>query len=122
MLALRPVVPRWRCLPLAALAAQVAFAPSPARGEPKASDTELPKLTVGRDLIRTAPAAAMLDGAWSASLQFASLLTSNRFRGAQPRGFLAHEATRVLYGTSWTAMLAAESFAVAAAGGGSFDF
>lgn len=94
-----------------------------ARAEEKARDEpDLPKLTVGRDLIRTAPAAALLDGAWSASLQIASMISSSRFRGAQPRGLLAHEATRVLYGSSWTAMLALESFAVAAAGGGDFDF
>jgi hypothetical protein len=99
----------------------------PAAADPAAPDAgavapELPKLTVGRDLIRTAPAAALLDGAWSASLQIASLVSSSRFRGSQPRGLLAHEATRILYGSSWTAMLALETFVVAAAGGGSFDF
>jgi hypothetical protein len=83
--------------------------------------TELPKLTVGRDLIRTAPDAALLDGAWSAALQIATAFSSSRVRGSQPRGLLAHQATRVLYGSSWTAMLALEAFAVAAAGGG-FDF
>lgn len=88
---------------------------------PAAEEEGLPKLTVGRDLLRTAPAAALLDGAWSASLQIATAFTSSRIRGSQPRGLLAHQATRVLYGSSWTAMLALESFAVAAAAGG-FDF
>jgi hypothetical protein len=106
---------------LLALALLVAGA-RPVAAEQTSDDADLPKLTVGRDLIRTAPAAALLDGAWSASLQIASLFSSNRFRGSQPRGLLAHEATRVLYGSSWTAMLALESFAVAAAGGGSFEF
>jgi hypothetical protein len=88
---------------------------------PSEEERALPKLTVGRDLIRTAPAAALLDGAWSASLQIASAFSSGRIRGSQPRGLLAHEATRVLYGSSWTAMLAIETFAVAAVGGG-FEF
>jgi hypothetical protein len=133
MLALPSVVRGWRrAVSLVALlaAARVAAAEPPPtepsrEGTPHGLSTQgasgFPKLTVGRDLIRTAPAAALLDGAWSASLQIASALSSSRLRGSIPRGLLAHEATRVLYGSSWTAMLALESFAVAAAGGG-FDF
>jgi hypothetical protein len=120
MLAPMPATRSLRSLVLAAL---VAFAGPPlARADDRSSDGELPKLTVGRDLIRTAPAAALLDGAWSASLQIASFVSSSRFRGSQPRGFVAHQATRVLYGSSWTAMLAVETFAVATGAGGSFDF
>jgi hypothetical protein len=135
MLALPSVVRGWpraalRLLVALVAAAQAAAAEPPTAARPGSTAAQrapsdeapgLPKLTVGRDLIRTAPAAALLDGAWSASLQIASALSSNRLRGSVPRGLLAHEATRVLYGSSWTAMLALESFAVAAAGGG-FDF
>jgi hypothetical protein len=83
---------------------------------------QIDKLTAGRDLIRTRPEAPLLDGAWSGVLQILSLATSARLEGPQPRGLLAHEATRVLYGSTWTAMLAIESFIVASLGGGSFDF
>jgi hypothetical protein len=136
MLALSSVVRGWRRVALRSLVGVLAVTRGAAAVEPTATERPragtvhpsssedaagLPKLTVGRDLIRTAPAAALLDGAWSASLQIASAFSSSRIRGSQPRGLLAHEATRVLYGSSWTAMLAIESFAVAAAGGG-FDF
>jgi hypothetical protein len=132
MLVLPSVVRGWRRVVLVALlvAPRTIAAEPPSRDaitsraetlEPEAPHAGLPKLTVGRDLIRTAPAAALLDGAWSASLQIVSAFSSNRIRGPQPRGLLAHEATRVLYGSSWTAMLALETFVVAAAAGG-FDF
>jgi hypothetical protein len=83
---------------------------------------QLRKLTATRHLIRSAPAAALLDGSWSAVLQITTAMTSRRYSGPQPRGYIAHEATRVLYGSSWTAMLAIEGYLASTLGGGNFDF
>ncbi len=98
-------------------ARRAAAAPEKAKPEPRSRRA---KLTAGRDLMRTAPAAALMDSAWSGALQLGTLVSSRRYDGPQPKGLLAHEATRFLYGTSWTAMLALEAFAVASAGSGDF--
>jgi len=84
--------------------------------------TAFEKLTAPRDLIKTAPEAAVLNGAWSAVLQFSTLMTSGRYGSPQPKGIIAQEATRLLYGGSWTAMLALEAYAVLSFAGGNFDF
>jgi hypothetical protein len=48
------------------------------------------------------------------------VLTSRRWDAPQPRGLLAQEATRILYGTSWTLMLALEGLVASLASDGSF--
>jgi hypothetical protein len=91
--------------------------------DPGAEDpTLLEHLTAGRDLLRGVPAIATFDGGWSIMLQVGTLLASRRFDLPQPEGMLAQQATRVLYGTSWTAMLALEGLAASLGSGGRFDW
>jgi len=96
--------------------------PPSAAGTSGQKKTTFEKLTAHRDLIRTVPEAAVLNGAWSGVLQFSTLMSSGRYTGPQPRGLIAQEATRLLYGGSWTAMLALEAYAVVSLSGGNFDF
>ncbi len=84
--------------------------------------TLLEHLSAGRDLLRGVPAIATFDGGWSIMMQFGTLLASRRWDAPQPEGMLAQQATRVLYGTSWTAMLALEGVAASLASGGRFDW
>lgn len=134
MLALGPTVRAARPRVVAVLlAVAVAVAGFPSQGEPRAEPqataasnghetTAFEKLTAHRDLIKTVPEAAILNGAWSAVLQFSTLMSSGRYTGPQPRGLIAHEFTRLLYGGSWTAMLALEAYTVVSFTGGNLDF
>jgi hypothetical protein len=91
-------------------------------GDPGADAGLLEHLSAGRDLLKRAPAIASFDGAWSLMMQFGTLLTSRRWDAPQPQGMLAQQATRVLYGTTWTAMIALEGLAASIASGGRFDW
>jgi hypothetical protein len=96
---------------------------SPPPSDPGGEDASfLEHLSAGRDLLRGVPAIATFDGGWSIMLQVGTLLTSRRWDLPQPEGLLAQQATRILYGTSWTAMLAFEGLAASVASGGRFDW
>lgn len=79
-------------------------------------------VSAGSDLLRTVPTIAVFDGGYSIALQIGSAVASQRWRAPVVRGLLAQEAQRVLYGTSWTAMLGLESLAAVVLGGGRFDW
>lgn len=68
------------------------------------------------------PVAALLDGAWSLSLHVQTELTNRTWDAPYPWGSIGQYSTRLLYGATWTLMLAAESLAVIAAHGGRFDW
>lgn len=87
---------------------------------PPARTSLLDKLTAGRDLLDTAPTIAVFDGSWSLTLQASTLFTNRTWNAPYPKGLLAHEATRVLYGTTWTAMLGIESLVAVMASDGKF--
>jgi hypothetical protein len=75
-------------------------------------------LRTGRDLLDLVPEVAVIEGSQSLLLQAATMATNQSLRGPTLRGALAHQTTRILYGTSWTAMLAGESlFAMLVSGG-----
>lgn len=80
----------------------------------------LDRLASGKDLLQSAPAIAEFDGAWSIVMQLETLLTSRRWDAPYPNGLLAQEVTRVLYGTSWTTMIALEALLASLASDGSF--
>jgi hypothetical protein len=121
----------WRRARAAVLAVRVGFALTCGASELAASEPSDPgveepgfleHLAAGRDLLRSVPAIATYDGGWSIMMQFGTLLTSRRWDAPQPEGILAQEATRVLYGTTWTAMIALEGLAASLASGGRFDW
>jgi hypothetical protein len=117
---------RW-VVSFAVLAAALVTA-SDARADdpPKTDDSAFTKLvhdlSAGRDLLRTVPSIAVFDGGYSLTLQIGSALASGRWHAPILRGLVAHEATRVLYGTSWTAMLGLESLAAVVVSGTRFDW
>jgi hypothetical protein len=79
-------------------------------------------VTAGTDLLKTAPTIAVIDGSWSIGLQIGSFLTTRTWRQPLLRGVIAQESTRILYGTSWTAMLGLESLLMVVASGSRFDW
>ncbi len=107
----------------ALLALALAASPRAARAD---DDTGVAKfwhdLNAGKDLLKTVPSIAVFDGSWSIGLQIGSFLVTKTWRGREPRGAIANEATRVLYGTSWTAMIGAESLVAVVATGGRFTW
>lgn len=111
----------------AAALACVALASGPARaddGSPRKT-TLLQKISAGKDLLATVPTIAVFDGSWSIGMQLGTLLAARTWAppySPYPRGLVAHEATRILYGTSWTAMIAAEGLIAVIAAGSRFDW
>ena len=104
-----------------ALSAKPASALEPDSAAP-ASPSVLARLSAGRDLLQRVPAIAELEGGWSIVMQLDTLLTSRRWDAPYPKGLIAQQATRVLYGTTWTAMIALESLTLSLASGGRFDW
>lgn len=92
--------------------------------QPAASDDDgaLAALGASRRLIDTMPVIAGIEGGWSLVLQLDTLLASRRWSSPQPQGLLAQEATRVLYGSTWTVMLGVEGALALLAGGGNFSW
>jgi len=82
----------------------------------------LERLSAGRDLLDRVPAIAVLEGGWSVAMQVDTVLASRRWDAPYPQGLVAQQATRVLYGTTWTAMIALESLTTSLASGGRFDW
>jgi hypothetical protein len=102
------------------LASGVLGAEEPKRQAP--DDGALSALGASHRLIDTMPVIAGIEGSWSLVLQLDTLLTSRRFDSPQPQGLLAQEATRVLYGSTWTAMLGVEGALAMLASGGDFSW
>ncbi|HEY8075088.1 MAG TPA: hypothetical protein VIF62_13285, partial [Labilithrix sp.] len=96
--------------------------PSAARADDTGAAKLWHDLNAGADLLKTVPSIAVFDGSWSIGLQLGSFLVSNTWRGREPKGAIANEATRVLYGTSWTAMIGLESLGAVLATGGRFTW
>ena len=82
----------------------------------------LERIRAGRDLLDGVPAVAGFDGAWSIATQLDTLLVARRWDAPYPQGLVAQEATRILFGTSWATMIAAETAAASLASGGRFDW
>ncbi len=85
-------------------------------------DGALAALSASRRLIDTMPVIAGIEGSWSLVLQLDTLLSSRRWSAPQPEGLLAQEATRILYGSTWTVMLGVEGAIAMLAGGGDFSW
>jgi len=79
-------------------------------------------LSASRRLIDTMPVIAGIEGSWSLVLQLDTLLTSRRWSSPEPQGLVAQEATRVLYGSTWTVMLGLEGAVAMLASGGNFSW
>jgi hypothetical protein len=112
-----------RALFAAAVLAAVAARSSPsAAEEPADPGVTRPRLgeslATSRRLVSSVPALAALEGSWSIVLELDTLLTSRRWDAPYPEGLLAQAATRILYGSSWTAMLGLEGALAALASGG----
>jgi len=105
--------------PLAATAAPAALTLTPpaprGRGAWRA-------FRAGADLAHSIPTAAIIDGAWSISLQLNTTLTTRTWDAPYPYGTIGQYSTRILYGMSWTAMLGLESLVVVLAMGGTLDW
>jgi hypothetical protein len=99
----------------------VAPPPAPAPSGPKKL-TFMQKLSAGSDLLATVPTIAVFDGSWSIGMQIGTLAAARTWDAPYPKGLVAHEATRILYGTSWTAMIAAEGLLAVVASGSRFDW
>src|SRR5205085_5812275 len=80
------------------------------------------RLKGGHDLVASAPTAVVFDGMWSVYGQIGTELTNRAWDAPYPWGTLGHYATHILYGTTWTVMLAVESLVVLAAAGGTFEW
>jgi hypothetical protein len=98
--------------------ADAAETPEETRVLPAASS----RLSSGGDLLDSVPAIAFLDGPWSIALHIGTALVTRNWDAPYPQGLIAHASTRVLYGTTWSAMLALETFAAALASDGHFDW
>lgn len=94
---------------LSTAGASAADAQGPPSATAPASRSVWDDLRTGRDLLDLVPEVAVIEGSWSTLLQAATMATNQSLRAPTLRGALAHQSTRVLYGTSWTAMLAGES-------------
>jgi hypothetical protein len=99
-----------------------ALPPPQVQQEPSSFAALWRDLSAGSDLLKTVPTIAIVDGSWSIGLQIGSFLVTRTWRAPLLRGVIAQEATRVLYGTSWTAMLGLESLVVVVATGGRFTW
>jgi hypothetical protein len=71
----------------------------------------------GRDLIRSAPAVAALDGGWTLAMNYAWALSANSVRPINVQSVTSFASTHILYGTSWSLMLASEALLARAAFG-----
>lgn len=80
------------------------------------------KLKGGHDLVDSVPTAAVFDGMWSLYVHFATELTNRTWDAPYPWGTVGQYSTRLLYGFSWTGMLAFESLAVLIGTGGTFEW
>lgn len=98
-----------------------------ASADPKANDDAhrkniWEKMKGGHDLVAAVPTAAIFDGMWSLYVHVATELTNRTWDAPYPWGTIGQYSTRLLYGLTWTVMLAAESLAVLAAAGGTFEW
>jgi hypothetical protein len=80
------------------------------------------KLKGGHDLVESVPTAAVFDGMWSLYVHFATELTNRTWDAPYPWGTIGQYSTRLLYGLTWTGMLALESLAVLVATGGTWEW
>ncbi len=78
--------------------------------------------SAGAELVNSVPMAAIIDGAWSISLQVNTQLTNRTWDAPYPWGTIGQYSTRILYGMSWTLMLGLESLAVVLGSHGKFDW
>ncbi len=106
----------------AGAAATTTTTTAPGPTGPRAPLTLLERAAAGSDLLDTSPTIAAVEGSWSLMLQAATLLTTRAWLGPYPRGLAAHVATRALYGTTWSLMLASESLLALTVSGGSFTW
>lgn len=84
-------------------------------GAPVARADETPSPS-GKDMVRRVPTAAALDGSWSLITQYQSILIDRGlFSSGWARGLGAHVIQKVLYGTTWTALVGGEALIVLAA-------
>ena len=104
-------------LVLCAIAEGTAHAEEPRR---KPATSLLDRATAGSSLLDTAPTIAAFEGAWEIMLQTGPVLAMRAWDAPYPNGILGHVATRVLYGTTWSLMLASESLLALTLSGGSF--
>lgn len=80
------------------------------------------KLKSGHDLIESVPTAALFDGIWTLNTHYATELTNRTWDAPYPWGTIGQYSTRLLYGTTWTFMVAGESLAVISAMGGTVEW
>lgn len=94
------------------------------RGDPNSSRGKgvWRSFRAGADLVGSVPTAAIIEGAWSLSLQVSTQLTNRTWDAPYPWGTIGQYSTRLLYGMSWTVMLSLESVAVVVASKGKFDW
>ena len=76
----------------------------------------------GTDLLKSAPVAAFVDGVWSLITQLDTTLIDHTWRAPWPYGTLGHYTRRIMYGTSWTAMLTLESLVIGLASNGDISW
>lgn len=72
------------------------------------------RATSSLSLASTAPLAATLEGSWSLALHGLTPLVGRTWDAPYPWGTIGQLSTRVLHGTSWTAMLGLEGLALLA--------
>jgi hypothetical protein len=86
------------------------------------ADDPKPAWRAGSDLIKSVPNAAWLDGVWSLTNQSNTLIVDRGWSAPTVQGLTGHFTRRILYGTTWTVMLGAESVAVVSALGTDFEW
>lgn len=118
------MTPRGSRVPLRFVAACLFVARTLGATEPPEHDDDdaLSAFSASRRLIDTLPVVAGIEGSWSLVLQLDTFLSSRRYGAPQPHGLVAQEATRILYGSTWTAMLGIEGALALLAGGGNFSW
>jgi hypothetical protein len=80
------------------------------------------QLKAGKDMIDRLALPAVLESAWSFTLNLGTELTSRGWDAPYPWGILGQYTTRILYGTTWTVMVGIEAVALILAHGGEFDW
>lgn len=88
--------------------------------EPSTFDKLVDDFNSGADLVKNVPSIAVFEAMWSININVGTMLATRTWDSF--RGPLAHELTRILYGTTWTAMLGTESLVAALATGGRFGW
>lgn len=80
------------------------------------------RFTAGADLVESSRTAAVFDGMWSLYTQVGTALANRNYDAPYPWGSIGHYSTRILYGFSWTLMLALESTVLLTATGGTWGW